>query len=129
MIGRLWPVLALAAAIGGVWGMLVVGGVRSGTWLDTTILGMIGGTYALACLVMLAGTADWTARNTGLLGTLAGDAWVWGGLALIRLGWLETGDWFTNGFRAIFLVSSPILAAGLVAWVVAEARARRTEEP
>lgn len=110
-----WFGIAWSAALAGaIFGLFTI--------LDTTrnedawLLLFIACTYALGVLVMLLGTTRWSLRGLGLLGTMSGDALLYGVSAMRVLGWVEVGAWFGNLVRACFLVGGILMMFGLLRW-------------
>jgi hypothetical protein len=77
--------------------------------------------YALAVLVMVAGTRIWSPRGLGLLGTAQGDSILYVTVSGGYFGWVhpDTAETLVNAARASFVVGSILLAVGLIQWAVA----------
>ena len=92
--------------------------------VDVFILVTLGITFTLAAIVMLWGTAHWSLRALGLLGTVTGDAMLYGAAGVKALYPYTMPAWISDLVRATFIVGAPLLCYGLVRWIVDRRRGR-----
>jgi hypothetical protein len=123
---RHYGVLLLSvAAVYGVYVALRDNSVESGHVIDTRLLIAMGFGFALAAVVMLLFTREWSLRAVGQFLTYVGDAALWGGVGAARVGWTHP---ITPGelqiIRATFIVAIVALVLGLIWWLFQWGRTR-----
>lgn len=124
IVVRFGLLVASALSILTVWLLLRGHDIVINDPIDNRLIVAMGAGFALAAVVMLCFTPEWSLRGVGQMWTYVGDALFWGAIGAGRVGWRHqmTPDEL-QVIRAVFLVATVALIGGIVWWLVMRVRA------
>ncbi|MCC6596864.1 MAG: hypothetical protein IT477_10190 [Rhodanobacteraceae bacterium] len=105
-------------AVALVWGLFHRHPTQPDDPIDNLIVSGIALIFALASVVMIAGTSRWSARALGLLLTSMGTAVLYGAAMYSRnVSHKPSPEWVVDLSRSLYVVGGPLLVYGLVVWM------------